>query len=223
MPDRNGECAGARHAHVPVDRARLCGRRGERDMVAGGNVGRRAARSGTSWMAGRRRESVLSSAYGHGMTLVEIVIALALVAIMATYALPTYREYMRRGMRVAAVNAVYHAAHYVEIQLAQRALSAGADTIGLPAGLSYAPPGGHAAYAIRVTGATQTNGGYSVIAEPLRDGLVGADDPCGAYRLDATGSRSNFSTSNRATGPRGLEGQAADRLQWREDARCWTG
>ncbi|WP_237070683.1 type IV pilin protein [Mycetohabitans sp. B2] len=178
-------------------------------------------------MAVRGPQAVLSTVRRRGMTLVELAVALALVAILATYALPVYREQMRRGMRVAAVSAVYRAAHHVEIQHTQRAPALGGagvatDPIVLPAELVRVPPGARAAYALRVTGATRSNGGYSVIAEPLQDGPMADDHLCGAFRLDATGQRSNSGAAGAAGGAASPSNPAGILSRWHEHAYCWA-
>lgn len=166
----------------------------------------------------------MSSAYRRGMTLIELAVALALVAVIAMYALPTYREPMRRSMRIAAVSAVYRAAHYVEMQLAQCSPVTIGDALTLPAGLDHAPQGWRAAYAIRVTGATTSNGGYSVMAQPLQDGPMADDKLCGAFKLDATGWRSNSAVASDTSGGflGSAEHDASSGVQWREQTRCWT-
>ncbi|MEJ2767924.1 pilus assembly protein PilE [Mycetohabitans sp. B46] len=161
------------------------------------------------------------------MTLVELAVALALVAILATYALPTYHEQMRRSMRVAAVSAVYRAAHHVEIQLAQRTQALGGvgiatDPAVLPAELGRVPPGARAAYALRVIGATRSNGGYSVVAEPLHDGPMADDHLCGAFKLDATGQRSNAGAGGAVGGSASTSDSVGILSQWHEHAHCWT-
>ncbi|WP_338925511.1 prepilin-type N-terminal cleavage/methylation domain-containing protein [Mycetohabitans endofungorum] len=196
-------------------------------MVAGDHVGWRHAADGAYRMAVRGPQAVLSTVRCRGMTLVELAMALALVAILATYALPTYREQMRRSMRVAAVSAVYRAAHYVEIQLVQRTQALGGtgivtDPIVLPAEFGRVPPGARAAYALRVTGATRVNGGYSVVAEPLHDGPMADDHLCGAFKLDATGQRSNFGAAGAAGGSASPSDPARILPRWHEQTYCWT-
>ncbi|WP_255779286.1 type IV pilin protein [Mycetohabitans sp. B5] len=178
-------------------------------------------------MAVRGPQAVLSTVRRRGMTLVELAVAVAIVAILATYALPTYREQMRRSMRVAAVSAVYRAAHYVEIQLTQRTQALGGaaivtEPIVLPAELGRAPSDGRAAYALRVTGTTRVNGGYSVVAEPLHDGPMADDHLCGAFKLDATGQRSNSGAAGTAGGSASTSDPAGTLPQWHEQTHCRT-
>ena len=49
-----------------------------------------------------------------GFTLLELMITLGVAAIIATFAMPVYREQVARGHRRDAVTALYRAAQYVE-------------------------------------------------------------------------------------------------------------
>ncbi|WP_213299850.1 type IV pilin protein [Paraburkholderia sacchari] len=115
-------------------------------------------------------------------TLLELVIALAAAAIVAAFALPGWRNQIARGHRIDAVAALYRAAQYVE---AQSPLPA-----SLPAGMEQAPPAGAAVYRLKLLAADEMNGGYTIVAAPAPSGPM-HDDPCGAFVLDANGSRGN--------------------------------
>ncbi|TKC91126.1 pilus assembly protein PilE [Trinickia terrae] len=120
--------------------------------------------------------------------MIELVVALAIVAILAAYAVPSYRSHVARGHRIDAAAAVYRAAQFVEASA-----FAGGEA-ALPAGLDQAPPYGTAIYRLRVLPGNDSNGGYTIEARPLPTGPMG-DDACGAYTLDASGARSNRSAA----------------------------
>ena len=119
---------------------------------------------------------------GRGFTLLELVVALAAMAIVAAFALPGWRNQIARGHRIDAVAALYRAAHFVD---AQSPLPA-----SLPAGMDQAPPGGTAVYRLKLLAADETNGGYTIVASPTETGPM-RNDPCGAFMLDANGTRGN--------------------------------
>lgn len=115
-------------------------------------------------------------------TLLELVVALAVAAIIAAFAMPGYRSQIVRSHRTEAMVATYRAAQFVDAQ------SAGAEF--LPAGLDQAPQSGTAVYRLDVLPGDETNGGYVIEARPISSGPM-RDDPCGIFRLDATGARTN--------------------------------
>ncbi len=49
-----------------------------------------------------------------GMTLIELMTVLVIVAILASIAMPSYREYLRRGDRAAAKTALLENAQFLE-------------------------------------------------------------------------------------------------------------
>ena len=130
-----------------------------------------------------KREGGEVKSNGHrAFTLLELVIALAAVAIVAAFALPGWHAQIARGHRIDAVAALYRAAQFVDAQTASMAT--------LPAGLDQAPATGRPVYRLRLMSADESNGGYAIAAEPDDAGPM-RDDACGAFLLDATGARSN--------------------------------
>lgn len=122
----------------------------------------------------------------HGFTLLEMMIALAVAAIVAAFALPGWHSQIARGHRIDAVAALYRAAQYVDAQ--------GVAAASLPAGIDQAPPSGNAVYRLKLRAADEANGGYAIVASPTQSGPM-RDDPCGAFVLDANGVRSNEEAS----------------------------
>ena len=51
----------------------------------------------------------------YGFTLIELVVALAIVALLAGFAIPAYRQQVAQGHRAAAVTALYRAAQHLEM------------------------------------------------------------------------------------------------------------
>lgn len=134
-----------------------------------------------------------------GFTLLELVMALAIAAIIAAFALPGYRTQIARGHRADAVAALYRAAQFIE--------SAAPDTSALPAGAAQAPQSGTPVYRLTVSPGNEAEGGYAIEARPVESGPM-ADDPCGTFRLAATGARTNV--------PSGSAGLPANNECWRD-------
>jgi type IV pilus assembly protein PilE len=135
-----------------------------------------------------------------GFTLLELMITLGVAAIIATFAMPIYREQVARGHRMDAVTALYRAAQYVE---SARMVSSNDAATKLPNGLDQAPALGAAVYVLRMLGESEQNGGYSIEAQPVDD-----KDACGIYSMDATGVRSN---------------RTVEKLTPPKVAACWSG
>ena len=127
-------------------------------------------------------------------SLLELVIALAIVAVVAAYAVPAHLRHVARGHRIAVVTALYRAAQFLEAT-ADRHIRP--DSAPLPAGLDRVPPHGTAVYQLLVTRGEFENGGYVLEARPVESGPMG-NDACGTFVLDATGKRSNRATATRA-------------------------
>lgn len=139
-------------------------------------------------------------------TLLELVIALAIAATLAVFAIPAYRNHIARAHRIDAVTALYRTAQFVESANA----NPNTDTQRtLPPGLDRAPESGTAMYRLNVLPADATNGGYAIQATPVDPGPM-SDDACGTFMLDATGAR-----TNRGTG--GAAEIAADAVD-----ECWS-
>jgi type IV pilus assembly protein PilE len=126
---------------------------------------------------------------GWGFTLLELVIALAIAAIIAAFALPSYRAQIARGHRTDAIAAIYRAAQFID--------STSPDTDRLPAGLDQAPQSSTPVYQLSVSRGNETDGGYTIDARPVESGPM-RDDPCGVFRLEATGTRTNVAPSGTA-------------------------
>lgn len=120
-----------------------------------------------------------------GFTLLELMIVLAIVAVLAGWGIPSYREHVARAHRASAVAALYRAAHYLE------ALD-GVPPAALPDALAQAPPDGQAIYRVRLR--RQPDDGLSIAyeleARPLDAGPM-RDDTCGTFTLRSDGTKGN--------------------------------
>ncbi|MBY8609029.1 type IV pilin protein [Burkholderia arboris] len=120
-----------------------------------------------------------------GFTLIELMIVLAIVAVLAGWGIPSYREHVVRVHRASAVSALYRAAQFLE------ALD-GAPPSALPDALAQAPPDGRAVYRLALL---RPDGGdapvsYELEASPLDNGPM-HDDACGTFTLRSDGTKGN--------------------------------
>jgi type IV pilus assembly protein PilE len=129
-----------------------------------------------------------------GFTLIELMIVVAIVAILVALALPSFRDVIRKSRRADAMNAI------INIQLAQERWRVNNSTYGtlVNLGINAASPEGH--YTMSVTGNTFSN--YTIVATAAGGQ---ASDKCG-----------NFTLTNTA-------GVIAKTVSGSEAAtRCWT-
>lgn len=137
-----------------------------------------------------------------GFTLIELVVALAVVAITTTIAASSYRSHVLRSHRVAAVQSLLVAATEQEkFHLSNGTYGArldarpGDDPPGLP--VASRTPGGH--YALSVTLADAAS--YRIVATAASES---ADPLCQVLAIDESGRRT-------ATDARGAD----------TTGRCW--
>lgn len=135
-----------------------------------------------------------ATARERGFTLIELIVALAIAAIVAAFALPGYRAQIAHGHRSDAIAAIYRAAQFID--------SASPDADTLPAGVDQAPLSGTPVYRLSVVRGDEADGGYVIEARPLESGPM-RDDRCGVFRLDATGARSNVPPADGAAAQSG--------------------
>ncbi|SAK95510.1 type IV pilin protein [Caballeronia ptereochthonis] len=144
-----------------------------------------------------------------GFSLLELMIALGVVAIIATFAIPAYRAHVTKAHRLDAAAAVIRAVQFVETaRLAQASENGNASA--LSTGLDQAPSNGAAVYRLAVLPESSTNGGYAIEAAPVVSGAM-QDDACGTFVMEATGLRWNHAPA--ATTP----------LDAARSAACWAG
>lgn len=128
----------------------------------------------------------------NGFTLIELMIAVAVVAIMAAIAYPTYQEQLRRGYRSEAKALLMENAQFMERNFTANncyhrtdsACSTATVTTALPK--TQAPESGTARYNISFVTGEPTSTTYSIRAVPA--GTMSGDQ-CGTFTLNQLGQQ----------------------------------
>ncbi|PZQ02011.1 MAG: prepilin-type cleavage/methylation domain-containing protein [Variovorax paradoxus] len=124
-----------------------------------------------------------------GFTLIELMITVAIAAILVAVALPNYTEYVRRGARSEARAALLQAAQWMERGATARGrypIEAGT-THEFPAAMTTVPSGRYVISAV-----TDAGGGTFTLTATPQGAQVG--DKCGSFTLTHTGERGRTGT-----------------------------
>lgn len=120
-----------------------------------------------------------------GFTLIEMMIALAIIGILAAVAYPSYSEYVKKTRRSEAAAVLLEGAQVAERQFSQ---TGGYANAPVPA---QSPNSGAAVYLIAlVTDAADpvVAGGFAVTATAVQGGTM-AGDVCAAMSINGLGER----------------------------------
>ena len=128
-----------------------------------------------------------------GFTLIELMITIAIIGILATIALPSYRDYVMRSNRTAAASYLLEVASLQERYfLDARAYAANMTALG-----ATPPSEVSSNYTVTTVGnnaATPPN--YTVTATPISTGAQSSDS-CGTLTLSSTGVKGHASGASR--------------------------
>lgn len=113
-----------------------------------------------------------------GFTLLDVLIAVAIVAILASLALPNFHDALQRGRRVDAITSL------LGVQVAQERWRANHPAYADLADLGWTADSTEGYYQLRME---QTSAGsFLATAEPQPDGPQ-RDDACGMFAIDQRG------------------------------------
>ncbi len=125
-----------------------------------------------------------------GFALIEVMIALVIVAITTSYALASYRRYVLRSNRIEAVQALLAAAAEQE----KFHLARGRYTDRLDSGYDEDPPGlpvasisPHRKFGLTIAFADAAR--FRIVATPLEGGGQDDDLDCRKFSIDESGRR----------------------------------
>jgi type IV pilus assembly protein PilE len=121
-----------------------------------------------------------------GFSLIELVVVLAIAAILAAVAIPNFSDHIVRTRRLRAQADLLEAAQYLQRFHSVHGSFAGAE---LPAVLRRSPSDGHPNYAISLV-VIDDGAAYRLTARPAGSQ---ARDACGSLLLHANGRKSNAS------------------------------
>ena len=140
-----------------------------------------------------------------GFTLIEVMIAVVIVAIIATIAFPTYQDSVRKSRRAEAKTSLLQVAQILQQCFTEFNVFVGppsqcsiltdtdADTFGdsfTAIASNLAPFNGQGYYTISIPTLTATT--YSITATPTTRGGQDNDTQCASFRLDHTGIKDAF-------------------------------
>ena len=125
-----------------------------------------------------------------GFSLIEVMVVVAVIAILGAIAYPSYLESVRRSRRAEARAQLMEAAQYMQRFYSQndsfkRAINEQTD-MSLPDALTSVPRQGAKTYTIQFVSGTRTATAFTLEAVPTGS-MIG--DRCGTLRLDSTGAR----------------------------------
>ncbi|MDZ7937933.1 MAG: type IV pilin protein [Rhodoferax sp.] len=132
-----------------------------------------------------------------GFTLIELMIVVALVAILAAIALPSYSEYVAKARRAELKTSLLEGGQWMERHYSENyrydTNTAGTAVASLyPANLRQIPRDSGGAYTITVSGSAARS--YTITATRVVGGGM-ASDRCGNYTLNELGVRANVNYS----------------------------
>ncbi len=143
------------------------------------------------------RNEMNRSARQRGITLLELMIVVVIVAIISAFAYPSYMQFVVNTKRTAGTSALLRIAdRQQQFFMDNKSYAADLTALGFAAnplvlsddGMTAAAADADAAYSISLSAVTATT--FTATAAPLH-GQLSRDTDCGSLTLDQAGSRGN--------------------------------
>lgn len=159
--------------------------------------------AGTRTSPRRTGPCARASAGSRGFSLLDVVAALAIVALLACIALPSYRAQLMRANRAAARAALMALAaeqekFYVECHAYATSLDGSATSTCGTSTLGFPASAGDGSYRLTITGADAS--GWTAVAEVVPGSPQEDDRRCRSLQIDEVGARTATDASGDASG-----------------------
>ena len=128
-----------------------------------------------------------------GITLIELMVTVGIVAILAAVGYPSYMEHVKSTRRGEAKATLLEVAQFMERKFtSDGCYRCGSETVTLP--ISQVPRDGGSAYYTITLASSPAPSATTFTLQAVPTGIMSGDS-CGTYTLDQTGTHSPTSTT----------------------------